>query len=309
MTISQGGFRTFITIAILFNALTVALSAQNSGAPSPPGNLVDVGGYRVHLYCTGKEAPTVLIVGGFSFDWALVQPEIAKFARVCTYDVAGTAWSDAGPSAKCLDRVDELHRLIVSAKIQRPFVFVGFSIGALVGRRYASLYPNDLAGMVMVDHAFLPEGDSHSALKAGRTAAPRGDSPPVLIEQSPIVLSTEETSNFQQLPDHVRALQQWAESRKPIPDTAETAKDCASELGSLKPAVHPLGGMPLVVISTGNTAPGYRELQQRLLLLSTNSRQVMAERSFHSVEIDQPEVVVGAVRQVVEAVRGERRLQ
>jgi pimeloyl-ACP methyl ester carboxylesterase len=257
-------------MALLF-ILSTVLAAQGAASPPPPGRLTDVGGYRVHLYCTGEGSPTVLIVGGFSFDWALVQPSIARFAKVCTYDIAGTAWSDPGPSLKCLDRVNEIHNLVENAPIKRPFVFVGFSIGALVGRRYASLYPRDIAGMVMVDHAFLPSGDDSLPVKSAAIAPPGADSPPVLIEKTPIILSVEETSDFRKLPDRVQELQHWAESRKPVPATAETAKDCVSELESTKETMHPLGHMPLVVISTGNTSAGYGEPQRRLLLLSATA--------------------------------------
>jgi pimeloyl-ACP methyl ester carboxylesterase len=291
-----------LSVVLLF-LLSNVVAAQSAASPPPSGKLIDLGGYRVHLYCTGEGSPTVLIVGGFSFDWALVQPSIAKFAKVCTYDVAGTAWSDPGPSLKCLDRVNEVHNLVENAPIRRPFVFVGFSIGALIGRRYASLYPRDIAGMVIVDHAFLPAGDDSIRAKSAVIALPGADSPPVLIEKTPIILSTEETSDFSKLPDRAQQLQHWAESRKPAPATAETAKDCVSELASTKETMHPLGHMPLVVISTGNTSAGYGELQNHLMRLSTNSSQLMAERSFHSVEIDQPEVVIRAIAQVVQAVK------
>ena len=277
--------------------------AGDAAPPTAPGELVDVGGYRVHLYCTGKGSPTVLIVGGFSFDWELVQPSIAKLTRVCTYDVSGTAWSDPGPSLQCLDRVNEIHNLVGKARIERPFVFVGFSIGALVGRRYTSLYPGDFVGMVIVDHAFLPRNKESFSPESGRIPQPGSDSPPVLIEKTPIVLSTEDTSDFQKLPERVQQLQRWAESRKPALATAETAEDCLSELNRKMQSSRPLGHMDLVVISTGNSSAGYAELQQELLSLSTNSQQLMADKSFHSVEIDQPEVVISGIKKVLRAIQ------
>ncbi len=279
--------------------------AQTAPSPAPLGKLLEVGGYRLHLYCTGEGSPTVFIVGGFSFDWALVQPDIAKLTKVCTYDVAGTAWSDSGPSLTCFDRVSEIHKLLKSAAVERPFLFVGFSIGALVGREYAALYPKEIEGMVMVDHAFLPVGAE--PLKADKIPAPGADSPPVLISETPILLSTEETSDFRKLPKAVQELQHWAEARQPAPATAETAKDCQTQLEHAG-GPHPLGDIPLVVISTGNTAPGYRELQRRILALSSNSEQLKAEESFHSVEIDQPDVVIRGIREVVQAVRNKRLL-
>ncbi len=98
----------------LLCALPVVALAQKVGAdqnsPAPLGKLIDVGGYRVHLYCTGTGSPAVVIVGaGFSFNWGLVQPEVAKFTQVCSYDHSGIGWSDAGPTDSCSLRVNEVH--------------------------------------------------------------------------------------------------------------------------------------------------------------------------------------------------------
>jgi pimeloyl-ACP methyl ester carboxylesterase len=302
------GTMTLPRIALLlFVTLGSAVGAQDALAVPPLGKLIDAGGYRVHLYCTGEGSPTVFIVGGFSVDWDLVQPSIAKLTRVCTYDVSGTAWSDAGPAVTCRDRVNEIHKLLKSAGIERPFVFVGHSIGALVGREYDFEHPGEIAGMVMVDHAFLPPVVEAPPTHA--VAAPpdsKGDNPPVLLDRTPIDLTVEDTSDFQKLPEHARELHRWAAARKPAPPTAETAEDCVSQLASAAQNPHPLGNRPLIVISTGNDSPGYAELQRKLLLLSMNSKQLMAEKSFHSVEIDQPEVVIRGIRDAVEAVRALR---
>ena len=116
-----------------------------------------------------------MIVGAaFSFDWGLVQPEVAKWTRVCTFDPSGNAWSDSfqtptlipsfqasdrTPAAKatptCTDRVDEIHRLLTKMPIDGRYVLVGFSVGALWERIYAARYPDNIAGMIIVDHAFL----------------------------------------------------------------------------------------------------------------------------------------------------------
>lgn len=97
-----------------------ALGSLVHAGPNPPaspsvlGTLVDLGGYRVHLYCTGQGSPTVVVAsGGFSFDWGLIQPPIAKTTRICTYDTAGTAWSDTPEEpldSACSGRVSELQR-------------------------------------------------------------------------------------------------------------------------------------------------------------------------------------------------------
>ena len=254
--------------------------------PPPLGKLVDVGGHRVHLHCTGEGIPTVMVVGGYSMDWALVQQDVARFTRICTYDVAGTAWSDPGPSTTCDERVTELHALISKS----PVVLVGFSVGGLVVRHYAVRYPDEVKGVVFVDHAFTPP----------RPSPPKDlDNAPVLIFQTPIEFTVEDTSDFKtNLPARAQKLHEWAAARKPPVDQAKTADSCLAELKH-----DALGSRPLVVVSTGNQAPGYKELQTRLLGLSSNSQQMLAERSFHSIEIDQPGVVVSAIRRVVEEVR------
>ncbi len=96
-------FYAYLTIVLgLLCVLPSTTLAQTDGAdkdtPAPLGKLVDVGGYRVHLYCTGAGSPAVITVGAaLSFDWALVQPDVARFTQVCAYDHSGVGWSESGP--------------------------------------------------------------------------------------------------------------------------------------------------------------------------------------------------------------------
>lgn len=277
--------------------------AQSPAPPYPPlGILVDVGGHRVHLYCTGEGSPAVIVVGGgFSFDWSLVQSEVAKRTKICTYDASGTAWSDSGPRSNCADRVTEVHGLLSKTEIKAPYVLVGLSIGALIARLYADQHASEVAGMVLVDHAFLDTATGNAP-----SAVPGLDSPPVLIIQTPIVLTVEETSDFDKLPQRAKELHRWAVSLHPALPTVEIAQDCLSQLRQNDPGLSPLRSLPLAVVSTANDQPNYKKLQSELLALSQRSRQFMADRSFHSVEIDQPEVVVDAISHVVEMVRSAK---
>ena len=124
----------------------------------PPGQMIDIGGYRLHLYCTGQGLPTVVFDSGLSDDsitWYKVQPEIAKVARSCSYDRAGLGWSDPSPLPRTSRVVaEELHRLLKSAKIEGPLILVGHSLGGLNIRMFAALYPMDTAGVVLVDSAY-----------------------------------------------------------------------------------------------------------------------------------------------------------
>src|SRR5580692_6735385 len=141
--------------------LGVSAIAQIASTPPPfpaPGRLVDVGGWKLHLYCTGEmrpAQPTVILesgAGDFSVEWSLVQPKIAAFARVCSYDRAGDGWSDLGPHPRTFHQVAyELHTLLDKAGIKPPFVLVGHSYGGWLVRQYQAIYPSEVVGMVLVE--------------------------------------------------------------------------------------------------------------------------------------------------------------
>ena len=153
-------------------SLSSDLASQTPNPPVPPlGNILDVGGYGVHVYCAGSGSPAVMIVGAaFSFDWDLVQSAAAKFTQVCTFDPSGSVLSDPFEAAvravdpggsrrflpTCGDRAEEIHRVVVHAPIQHPYILVGYSVGALWERLFAGRYPAGIGGIVIIDHAFLP---------------------------------------------------------------------------------------------------------------------------------------------------------
>lgn len=119
-----------------------------------PGQLVDVGGHQLHLYCLGEGRPTVVLeapAAGMSATWGWVQPEVAKTTRVCSYDRAGLGWSEAGDRPYDPGRVpEELHALLATVQ-PGPYVLAGHTLGASFVRRFAALYPSDTAGLVLID--------------------------------------------------------------------------------------------------------------------------------------------------------------
>jgi pimeloyl-ACP methyl ester carboxylesterase len=303
-----------LSALILSCAVINCNGASEATQPAPLGKLIDVGGgHRVHIYCTGQGSPTVVVVsGGFSFDWGLVQPTIAQLTRICTYDPAGTAWSDPLPpdtAPSCTDRVNELHHLLENAGIKGPYVLVGFSIGGLVARLYALRYPDDISGMAIVDHAFI---DTQPNLKRAADRPPEMsgvDTPPVLISKTPITLDLEDDHNFSKLPPRDQELHRWALSIHSLRPTPEMAAECFSEVErATDKDSFPLGDKPLAVVSTTYDSPSYRELQRHLLLLSRNSAQFVAENSSHMIIIDEPEVVINAIERVVASVRNQSSL-
>jgi pimeloyl-ACP methyl ester carboxylesterase len=292
----------------------------DQNAPAPLGKLVDVGGYRVHLYCTGTGSPTVVIVGaGFSFDWGLIQPEVAKSTQVCAYDHSGIGWSDSGPKDSCSLRVSEVHNALKSAGIKGPYVLVGHSLGAVVARLYTGRYPDEVAGLVFVDHAF-----------SGLLRIDAKELPPAPPSKTQIFIGggIEGDPNFSKLSSHDRQLHIWAMSRTrnqvALSANADIMPQCIAGADAItKGNIHPLGDKPLINISTDlgpqvpnfgfpnakvQTSSPYTKLQAELLSLSLNSKQMIAENSGHFIIIDRPDVVIDAINQVVKSVRNSAPL-
>ena len=147
---------------------TFAPTPNVASAYVQPQQLVDIGGRRLNVYCTGDGLPTVLLEAGggeSSLDWRFVQPVLTKKMRVCSYDRAGLGFSDRGPLPRdAAAAVDDLHALVERGAIRKPFVLVGYSNGALYSRLYADRHLGDLAGLVLVEPAF--EGDEEMRVDA-----------------------------------------------------------------------------------------------------------------------------------------------
>jgi len=129
--------------------------AADAKAYPPPGQLVDVGGYRLHIYCTGSGGPTVVVeagLGDWSTSWGFVQSEVEKTTRVCTYDRAGMGWSDPGPLPRdAAQFAKELHTLLQNADVPGPYVMVGHSLGGLGVRVFVHEYASEVAGVVLIE--------------------------------------------------------------------------------------------------------------------------------------------------------------
>jgi pimeloyl-ACP methyl ester carboxylesterase len=289
----------------------------------PPGQLVDVGGHRLHLHCVGQGSPTVVLdagLGAFSLDWGAVQPEIATKTRVCAYDRAGLGWSEPGPRPRSPQQfADELHTLLINAGIQGPYVLVTHSISGKTARLFASQHPNQVAGMVLVD-ARHESVDDH--LTPEQVAA--------------------EDAQQQQFQDMIKWMARfglvrllWApawpsmlpgsenlspESRTTIgvlqarPQQIESALaegQGRMESNSLLRAAAPLGNKPLVVLASAQNIdnfPLWKEAQQIMTGLSSNSRLIIAPGG-HAVHFEQPALVVESIRKVVDAARTSQPLK
>lgn len=144
-----------LVLALLGVTYQAVATWGDARAFPPPGRLVDVGGYKLHLHCLGTGSPTVIAengLGGSSPDWSLVQPAVSQTTRICSYDRAGAGWSEVGPGPRTSRQISaELHTLLTNARIAGPYVLVGHSAGGLHVQVYASQYPAEVAGLVLVD--------------------------------------------------------------------------------------------------------------------------------------------------------------
>jgi len=281
-------------------------SAVDAHFQRPPGVLVDVGGYRLRLHCTGHGGPAVILdsgLGSSSSSWRLVQPAVARDTQVCSYDRAGSGWSDDGPLPRTSGRiVTELHRLLRRARVEPPYVLVGHSFGGLNVRLFASEYRGEVAGMVLVDA-------SHESLYTGHA----GDGGKALLLPCRVVVRLGILSFLSQI--HLIQTPDSGSFYRPGWCTAVFGELVSLDVSAREVAAHrhSFGHMPLIVItrdihatSSANqsvSGPVWWKLQTDVASLSSRSLHIVAKGSGHSVPSQRPDVVVWAIRRVLSEVR------
>jgi pimeloyl-ACP methyl ester carboxylesterase len=290
-----------IVVAISGATYQWLATRKELAATPPPGHLVDIGGYRLHLWCTGDGAPAVILdtgLGGSSADWGFVQPDVARFTRVCSYDRAGMGYSDPGPSPRTARRIaSELAELLVRSGIGGPVVLVGASIAGFDVRVFASDHPERAAGLVLVDASH--EDQAHEVPRMARFV-------PLLSTIG--VLRLFGVSFGQSIESLAPSVRQFARATRfraagyqAAADEIIQIRQSASEVRSSRRKLT----IPVLVITGGRGADeNWRQLQRDQASLSERGCLIIAQESGHVVSVDQPEVVVGAIRTVVETARG-----
>jgi pimeloyl-ACP methyl ester carboxylesterase len=270
------------------------------------GQSFDIGGRKLNIYCSGEGSPAVIFDAAQSMpgvDWALVQPEIAMFTRACWYDRAGLGWSDAGPYPGVSDSAaHDLHALLAAAQVPTPYILVGHSMGGYDVRVYRGLYPNEVAGMVLVDAAHEDAARPTTMPNALRrlTAAALGFAAHfgVLRLMAPGPDPT---------PDHFTR-DQWAEiwSLRWQPKSVLAAvKDSVDVSAAQARAAGNFGDLPLIVLTAGHSAPEQdigNELQAELAWRSTRGRQVIVDAG-HMIPEQAPEAVTQAIYEIFAEIR------
>jgi pimeloyl-ACP methyl ester carboxylesterase len=297
-----------------------------------PGQLVDIGGRRINVYCTGSGAPTVILMAGISSwspVWYKTQPVIAQKTRVCAFDRASFGFSDPAPRPQILsDTVNDLHAALKAAQVPGPYVLVGHSLGGVEARLYAQRWPQEVAGMVLVDTSPAGEG--------------------LIEENQPGVADDQSIESYVSDELHCAMLAAGGPLKPSSPDY----KDCSKSLPSDTPAafreawpqfftaayaaarvslisslythrydgvdLRPLGAMPLVVLSAErsfsvDTPAGKRfwnaykkawyARHEALAHLSSRGTYRFVEGAGHAIQLDKPQVVIDAVDDVLRQLR------
>ncbi len=304
MTITyQLGISLIAVIAALTIFQSVATMIDDHRYP-PPGKLIDIGGCKLHIHTTGQGEPTVVLdagLSGTSLGWALVQKEVQKFTRVCSYDRAGYAWSDQSASKRTsLHLAKELHTLLHKANIPGPYILVGHSFGGCNALLFADLYPEETIGVILVDSVhedmLRERSTAHfnfqwllSAIGFKRLQGP----------------SNAITEMFTPLPEQIRHM--YIAQMNKISYTQTVSREMEALNESLcqlyERKVH-LQDKPLIVITAGKFADNSEEkawtcLQKRLLLKSNRSKQIIADKSDHMINHHQPEIIIEAIQEIL----------
>jgi pimeloyl-ACP methyl ester carboxylesterase len=329
-----------LLLAVLISTATCGQGAANASAPpdsvyARPGQLVDVGGFRLNLYCMGSGSPTVVFDSGWG-DWApawsKVQPVIAKWTRVCSYDRAGTGFSDPGPPPRTSVRIaEELRTALHRVGIGGPYILVGSAFGGDNVRTFADLHMDEVAGLVLVDadstdvepksmqedehrgHARIP-----SDLRDCRNAI-AGHKPQQTCAQQFFFRGLPEAEWSPELNAKVLEI---AQTKLAMYEAySSEMEQTASDETYLQQHHRSFGSRPIRVLTSGNHGVGHLETkpkdtpehlkyeqettlaQARWLPLSSNSKQIFARNSSEYIQFDEPETVINVIREVYDQTR------
>jgi pimeloyl-ACP methyl ester carboxylesterase len=278
------------------------------------GKRIEVDGRKMHIDCVGDGTPTVILDSGLGdsyLSWRKVQPEIAKFTRVCSYDRAGLGYSETSFGDRTSKAIaEQLHDLLQSAAIAPPYVLVGHSMGGYNVRLYASLYPTGVAGMVLVD-ASHPDQENRMPAEI-KNMQGSWEREALFLEFS-MPFGIPRLMGLCEDDPALRAAEcNWHSAHEGLAEMKSFRESAAQAAGTGS-----LGSMPLAVLSHDPEKPSselppdlakpmnaaWEKMQEELAHLSSRGTQVIAKNSSHYIQLDRPDVVIDAVHNVVQQVR------
>ena len=319
----------FLVVLALFGSGYQVLGRLRDSHRFPQrGRSVQAGSLRLNIDCSGRGSPTVILDSGMgvpALGWSMVQPEVAKFARVCSYDRAGYGWSEAGPKPRTsLQIAKELRALLDASGEKGPYVLVGHSFGGYNVRVFTSLYPSDVVGVVLVDAEHGDEEIRTDALlpPSVKDQQKKRDERNDMLDRLLAPLSfhlgidrlraTAGWDGHKSLPQELRQALLYLDQRSEEAGMAENAADSTS--WDQVRSAGDLGNRPLIVLTAGKPYDPdpllskeesdqqnnmwINVLQAEEARLSTRGKQVVVADSGHMIPYERPAAVVSAIRQV-----------
>jgi pimeloyl-ACP methyl ester carboxylesterase len=337
-----------IVCAGLIAVICGALLYQRQGSRADrlnypaPGRLVDVGGRQMHLIDSGAGSPVVVLESGIAascLNWTNIHAQVARFTRVCSYDRASLGWSDTACTARVTSNlIDELHGLLKAANISGPYVLVGHSYGGMLVRAYAATYPDTVAGLVLVDplppNEWLnPSAEQTKILRWGTRLSRRG----AFLARLGIVRlsltalaaggravpkfvarlsSGRAESTLSRLVGEVQKMpaETWPMIRahwcqpKGFLGMSDYFKSLPASSAEAVALMEPPPDIPLVVLSASTATPAQLAEREGMARHSSLGRHVVAEKSGHWIHLDEPELVLNAIREMVMQAQVARKL-
>ncbi|WP_432989423.1 alpha/beta fold hydrolase [Dactylosporangium sp. CA-233914] len=304
--------RRIVRIGIVLLALILLVTVVGAGYETlsergddkrypMPGRLVDAGGHKLHLNCTGTGGPTVVLEAGLgesSAGWATIQGQLSGGGRVCSYDRAGYAWSEPGPGPRTAGRAaDELHTMLLAAGEPGPYVFVAHSYGGHIVRLFADRWPESTRGMVLLD---VSDENATTALKAAKTPL----TVQFAVQRGAARLGAVRLFGGLLIPDNAPSLARRAAPVVYGPGSlaaggAEVAASLDSA-GQVRTTVRPTawGDRPVAVIAAGGQPATALDPQRRLAELSSRGCFVIADTTDHYIHYAEPDLVVRVTQDV-----------
>ncbi len=301
-----------------------------------PGRLIRVGSTYLHLHQQGKGNPAVVLesgIGASSLSWTVVQPKIAEFAQVVSYDRAGLGWSALSSVPRTVPAmVNELRSLLLQANVAPPYVLVGHSFGGLLVRAYASLHPEEVAGLVLLDPVSIsawancPESELQR-LQLGVKLSRRGTWAARLgLARAALAALVTGGLRFPKLAARMSGSRGSAaitnlvgEVRKLPPEVWPTVRahwsdpkcfralagylQCLPKSASYAAEMAPVKGIPTIILSAANARQEELEEREEWIKQSGVGRQIRVAESGHWLHLEKPELVVAAVGEMVQLFR------
>jgi pimeloyl-ACP methyl ester carboxylesterase len=329
-------FSILVAVVIAGLVYQAAATAMDRRRFPPPGRLVDSGGRRLHLIESGQGGPAVVFESGISascLNWTDVRNRVARFTRCYSYDRATLGWSDPVDTPRVASRiVEELHALLQTAGVPPPYVLVGHSFGGLVVRAYAVKYRGEIAGLVLIDPLgarewLQPSSEQVRMLRRGVKLSRRGallarlgvvrfslallsGGARVLPQLVAKLSSGKGESTVSRIVSEVRKMPSetwpmvqahWCQPKSffgmagYLESLPQSSAECAN--------VGELCDVSVTILSAANSKPAEIAERDAMARNSPHGRHIIASKSGHWIHLDEPDLVVQAIRDMVELVR------